>query len=268
MHWRILSLLIFATYVEISVAACLVDPVKNPIVTGPYGKVRTAADTGIKGYRTSVHQGLDFVSTSGNDQIYAGSGGVIQFAGFANGYGNTVIIKRTDDKAGDYVAYRHLRSINVRVGQSVTPGQLIGIMGGSGSRNGKLDMNRFAKHLHNDYMVPNRSNAVQYEFNNHTKAIRKGFVNLGGKQVQERRAAGAYFTDPSPYYCNTFTIRSSSASPWAKDTKAQYNFILTKIGQTNTVNAGSPPSIGVYTAAQQQQVGLEDCSAHATGTTL
>ena len=129
-------------------------------------------------------------------------------------------------------------------------------------------MNRFAKHLHNDYMVPNRSNAVQYEFNNHTKAIRKGFVNLGGKQVQERRAAGAYFTDPSPYYCNTFTIRSSSASPWAKDTKAQYNFILTKIGQTNTVNAGSPPSIGVYTAAQQQQVGLEDCSAHATGTTL
>ena len=62
MHLRILSLFIFSSYVEISVAACLVDPVKNPIVTSPYGKVRTAADTGIKGYGTSVHQGLDFMA--------------------------------------------------------------------------------------------------------------------------------------------------------------------------------------------------------------
>lgn len=246
-------------------AGCLVDPVDKPLVTSPYGKQRTAADVGQKNYKTSVHQGLDFVSQAGNRgaKIYAGAAGVVHYADFAGGYGNTIIIKRTDEKAGEFIAYRHLRSFNVRKGAPVVPGQVIGIMGGSGSKDGRFSLSAWPVHLHNDYMVPNRNNAVQYEFSNRTKQVAGSFVSLGGKQPGEWRAGGAYFTDPSPYYCNTFTIRSGSASPWAKDTKAQYQFILTKLGKTNSVAAGQPPTIGDYASAQQAEYSLANCEENA-----
>lgn len=220
---------------------CMVKPVDNPIVTSRFGKLRTAADVGA-GYSTSVHQGLDF---GGGSKIYATAKGVVHYAQFAgSGYGNVVIIKRTDaGHEGEYAASRHLKnSFPKAKGSTVNPGDVIGYMGGTGS---SATTNSWAIHLHFDYMVP-QSKAVQYEFDMRTGAIAKKFTHMGSKSNSEWRANNSYFTDPSPYFCETFKIKDNNAK-WGADTKAQYQIIAGKLP-----NAGSPPSAADVEAAMSQ----------------
>jgi murein DD-endopeptidase MepM/ murein hydrolase activator NlpD len=54
-------------------------------------------------------------------------------AGYDGSYGNDVIIRMPD---GMYTLYGHLSSINVSVGQSVIPGQRIGLSGATGNVTG------------------------------------------------------------------------------------------------------------------------------------
>lgn len=59
-------------------AACLVDPMTNPVASSPFGKFRS-------GYGSTVHQGFD-LAPSGKDRkdikLFSAAKGKIAWAGF------------------------------------------------------------------------------------------------------------------------------------------------------------------------------------------
>ncbi|MEO7161143.1 MAG: M23 family metallopeptidase [Polaromonas sp.] len=75
-----------------------------------------------------AHNGTDFAATTGTPARTVGDG-VVEFAGVQNGYGNVIFIKHSNNRE---TVYAHLSKINVRQGQSVSQGQVIGLVGATG----------------------------------------------------------------------------------------------------------------------------------------
>lgn len=90
------------------------------------------------------HEGQDIDAEHGDPVLAAGSGRVT-IAGRQRGYGNVVYI---DHGAGLSTRYGHLSQINVAVGQTVTRGQKIGLVGSTGRSTGP--------HLHYEVRVNNQ----------------------------------------------------------------------------------------------------------------
>lgn len=92
-----------------------------------------ATGTITQGY-SFYHRAIDIANRSGGSILAADSGQVI-VAGWPDnsGYGNRVII---DHGNGFVTLYAHLRTINVRVGQSVNANDVIGQMGSTGRSTG------------------------------------------------------------------------------------------------------------------------------------
>jgi LysM repeat protein len=81
----------------------------------------------------SGHLGIDIAGAIG-DGVFAADGGVIVFAGWANGgYGNMVMI---DHGNGYQSLYAHLSSVSSGCGQSVYTGTYIGAVGNTGNSTG------------------------------------------------------------------------------------------------------------------------------------
>ncbi|MFF9914652.1 M23 family metallopeptidase [Streptomyces sp. NPDC013457] len=99
-------------------------------VAGSY--VSTGYKTGGALWSSGSHSGVDFHAASGTKVVSVGSGTVVE-AGWGGAYGNNVVIRMND---GTYTQYGHLSAISVGVGQSVTPGQQIGISGSTGNSTG------------------------------------------------------------------------------------------------------------------------------------
>ena len=79
------------------------------------------------------HKGLD-IAAPANTEIFAASGGVVTTAGWnSNGYGYYIVIDHGD---GHETRYAHCNEILVNVGQNVTKGQLIGLVGSTGRSTG------------------------------------------------------------------------------------------------------------------------------------
>lgn len=96
-----------------------------------------------------IHEGID-IPAPYYASCYAVGNGVVEKAGYFMGYGRYVRI-RTTDRYGESVSffYGHLQEINVAVGQSVSKGQKIGSVGGSGyNAQGKYIDNAYGPHLH------------------------------------------------------------------------------------------------------------------------
>lgn len=96
-----------------------------------------------------IHEGVD-IPAPYYAPCYAVGNGVVEKAGYFMGYGRYVRI-RTTDRYGESVSffYGHLQEINVAVGQSVSKGQKIGSVGGSGyNGQGKYVDNAYGPHLH------------------------------------------------------------------------------------------------------------------------
>jgi len=99
-------------------------------ITGSYVSTAYKASSGL--WSSGSHTGIDFHAASGTTVHAVGSGTVVE-AGWGGAYGNNIVIKMND---GTYTQYGHLSSINVSVGQSVTPGQQIGLSGATGNVTG------------------------------------------------------------------------------------------------------------------------------------
>ncbi len=85
------------------------------------------------GYRWGqMHKGIDIARPS-NRTIKAADNGTIVSAGWDGGYGNKIVI---DHNNGFRTVYAHLDSISVNVGQTVSQGQQIGVMGSTGHSTG------------------------------------------------------------------------------------------------------------------------------------
>ncbi len=86
-------------------------------------------------YRTRrFHQGMDFSAPTGTEIFATGNGTVIN-AGWAQGYGNTVVI---DHGFGYVTLYAHMHQIKrgLRRGTKVTRGEVIGTVGNTGKSTG------------------------------------------------------------------------------------------------------------------------------------
>lgn len=79
-----------------------------------------------------MHEGID-IARPNNYNILAAADGVVTKAGSAGGLGNRIEIEHSN---GLKTIYGHLSSINVSVGQQVTTGTVIGIMGNTGNSTG------------------------------------------------------------------------------------------------------------------------------------
>lgn len=111
------------------------DVVPDPVVTIPPSMVWPISPTEITSYfgdrpQLGYHYGLDF-GGSYNTPIPAVTEGTVIFAGW--NYGNEIRIQSTD---GYVYLYGHLNSIEVQVGQTVSMGQQIGLMGSTGYSTG------------------------------------------------------------------------------------------------------------------------------------
>lgn len=119
----------------------LVEPVVKIVERGT--KIIPSRGTGrfawpAKGYISSgfgkrwgrMHQGIDI---AGSGSIVAADNGRVISAGWNGGYGNCVII---DHGNGFQTLYGHMKSISVKVGQVVSKGQKIGVMGSTGNSTG------------------------------------------------------------------------------------------------------------------------------------
>lgn len=78
------------------------------------------------------HHGID-LGVRPRTRVYAARSGKVIRAGWYGGYGNVVVIKHDEDYT---TRYGHLSKIRVKVGQRVTPQQIIGLSGSSGHATG------------------------------------------------------------------------------------------------------------------------------------
>jgi murein DD-endopeptidase MepM/ murein hydrolase activator NlpD len=105
----------------------LAYPVTNPVMTSPYG-YRTHPIYGDR----RLHTGVDFRAGTGTP-VYSAGGGVVVFAGWKTGYGNTVVI----DHGGSLATlYAHNSALAVSTGATVKRGQRISSAGSTGNSTG------------------------------------------------------------------------------------------------------------------------------------
>ena len=105
-------------------------------ISSDFGK----RSTGIEGATTN-HKGIDIEAYSTNN-IYAANGGTVIFAGWYDTGGNTIMI----DHGNGYVTqYSHCDSMDVKVGEKVEKGQMIGHPGNTRNKE-KIPV--MSQHLH------------------------------------------------------------------------------------------------------------------------
>ncbi|KPB04489.1 M23 family metallopeptidase [Bacillus sp. CHD6a] len=129
---------------EVTHEETLKEPVKHIVVKGtkviPSRGSGSLAWPAVGGYISSkmghrwgkMHKGIDIARPS-DRTIKAADNGVIESAGWDGGYGNKVVINHQN---GMKTTYAHLDTISVSVGQTVSRGAKIGIMGTTGQSTG------------------------------------------------------------------------------------------------------------------------------------
>lgn len=120
----------------------LSEPVKEVIIRGT--KVVSGVGTGNWVWPTTTrnvtcgylcysgHYAID-ISASTGQSVYAADNGVVVSASYNAAYGNVILINH---KNGYYTRYAHLNSMNVKAGDIVEAGQLIGGAGNTGNSTG------------------------------------------------------------------------------------------------------------------------------------
>lgn len=104
------------------------------------------------------HYGMDFTAPTGTEVYVTGDGVVETVENSLRGYGKRIII---DHGFGYKTLYAHLNGFNVRRGQKVRRGEVIGFVGSTGTST--------APHLHYEVFKNNKKvNPVHYYFNDLT----------------------------------------------------------------------------------------------------
>lgn len=131
--------------------------------TDPFTKVR------------KFHYGMDFTAPRGTPIYATGDGKVITADNRATGYGNHIVI---DHGFGYETLYAHLHRYNVRVGQQVKRGDVIGFVGSTGRSQ--------APHLHYEVIKDGeRVNPINFYYGNLTA---EEFEILLRKSQQENQS--------------------------------------------------------------------------------
>lgn len=148
---------------ELSKKRC--DKLNNiPAIQPIYNKDLIRTSSGF-GYRThpvykvkKFHSGMDFVASKGTDVYATGDGVVVSVKTFRTGYGKHIIISHD---YGYKSLYAHLSGFNVKKGQKIKRGDIIGYVGNTGTSTGT--------HLHYEVIKNGRKvNPSNYYFNDIT----------------------------------------------------------------------------------------------------
>jgi len=99
-----------------------VYPLDSVVDVGAFGNIRKSGDVSLQ------HLGVDLDALE-NTPIYAINDGIVRFVKPLTVYGNTVII---DHGLGIYSLYLHLNEFQVKEGDKVKRGQIIGLVGNTG----------------------------------------------------------------------------------------------------------------------------------------
>jgi len=120
------------------------------------------------------HSGMDFTAPSGTE-IYATGNGVISYVNSSKrGLGNHIIVNHG---YGYSTIYAHLDSFNVRSGQKVERGDVIGFVGSTGTS--------VAPHLHYEIKLNGRNvDPVNYYFNDLTPEEYERMIEIASKTGQ------------------------------------------------------------------------------------
>jgi murein DD-endopeptidase MepM/ murein hydrolase activator NlpD len=118
----------YANRRNVSDATPSIRPVTDARITSGFGYRLSPFGT----YLASYHYGLDFAGKP-NSRIVATADGTVRQTGWAQGYGQAVLI---DHGFGYSTLYGHLADIRVKKGDSVKRGQVIANMGTTGRSTG------------------------------------------------------------------------------------------------------------------------------------
>ena len=107
-------------------------PYRKPVI----GEVEFTSGFGVRSDpflgRPAMHTGLDFRAASG-DPVRVTANGKVVSAGWSGGYGRMIEV---DHGNGLATRYGHLSEINVKIGEIVRIGQVIGLVGSTGFSTG------------------------------------------------------------------------------------------------------------------------------------
>lgn len=135
---------------------CVMPPMSNPLTSFSFAQTGASVGERINPfYKVKImHEGLDLIAPAGDPVYAAGDGVVTDVVKSRKGLGNVVTITH----AGGYrTRYAHLADIEVRKGNRVRKGRVIGYVGVSG--------NSFAPHLHYEvYRDTSVMDPVHYMF--------------------------------------------------------------------------------------------------------
>ncbi len=117
----------------IPAAAITTDVIKMEIIAEKIPNFIAPVHGYISTYFSRFHPAIDIPNPLGSPVI-ASSDGEIVFASWTNsGHGNLVVIRHN---SGFETLYAHLSMIGVKVGQKVTQGEIIGLVGSTGDSTG------------------------------------------------------------------------------------------------------------------------------------
>jgi murein DD-endopeptidase MepM/ murein hydrolase activator NlpD len=126
---------------RINIARAQVERLNRTLTLVPYrkpviGEVEFTSGFGVRSDpflgRPAMHTGLDFRASTG-DPVRATANGKVVSSGWSGGYGRMVEI---DHGNGLATRYGHMSEINVRVGDQIRIGQVIGAVGSTGRSTG------------------------------------------------------------------------------------------------------------------------------------
>jgi murein DD-endopeptidase MepM/ murein hydrolase activator NlpD len=126
---------------RINITRAQIDKLNRTLTLVPYrkpvlGEVEFSSGFGVRTDpfigRPAMHTGLDFRASMG-DPVRATAGGKVESAGWSGGYGRMVEI---DHGNGLSTRYGHLSEIDVKVGDVIKIGQVIGAVGSTGRSTG------------------------------------------------------------------------------------------------------------------------------------
>lgn len=123
---------------------------------------------------TKFHYGMDFTAPTGTDVYATGDGVISEVVSARRGLGNYVVI---DHGFGYKTVYGHLERANVRTGQKVRRGDVIGFVGNTGMS--------LAPHLHYEIKI-NGANVdpVNYYFNDLTAGEYERMIEIASRTGQ------------------------------------------------------------------------------------
>ena len=133
-----------------------IQPISNKDLT------RTASGWGYRIHPIykirKFHYGMDFTAPTGTEIYSTGDGTIELVKSSRRGYGNKIVVNHG---FGYKTLYAHLSGFNVRVGQKVKRGDVIGYVGNTGLST--------APHVHYEVHLNNKKvNPINYYFNDLT----------------------------------------------------------------------------------------------------